>query len=110
MILVTGASGTAGGAVLSAVARSGAAYRAMFRTREEAAKAPSGTETVVADFLKPETLTAALRGVNSLYLVCSPIPELVELEGNMLDRAVGAGVQHVVLNSAMGAGDYQKSF
>jgi uncharacterized protein YbjT (DUF2867 family) len=110
MILVTGASGTAGGAVLAAVARSGAAYRAMFRTREEAAKAPPGTETVVADFLKPETLTAALRGVNSLYLVCSPIPELVELEGNMLDRAVGAGVQHVVLNSAMGAGDYQKSF
>ena len=110
MILVTGASGNAGGAVLSAVAKSGAKCRAMFRSAQEGAKAPPGTETVVADFAKPATLAAALGGVESVYLVCSPVPELVQLEGNMVDAAVEAGVQHLVLNSALGAADYPKSF
>jgi len=35
---------------------------------------------------------------------------LVELESNMIDACVAAGVKQVVLNSAMGAGDYDKSF
>lgn len=110
MILITGASGTAGRAVMKEVARSGARHRAMYRSSAEAAKAPSGTETVIADFAKKDTLRAALRGVNRVYLVCSPIPDLVELEGNMIDASIEAGVKHVVLNSAMGAADYDKSF
>ena len=110
MILVTGASGTVGKAVLQEVARSRAQHRAMYRSAEEAAKAPPGTETVVADFAKKDTLAAALRNVESVYLVCSPIPELVQLEGNMIDASVAAGVRHIVLNSALGAADYPKSF
>src|SRR5438477_575990 len=73
-------------------------------------RAPPGTETVVADFAKPETLGPALKNVDSVYLVCSPIPELVQLESNMIDACVAAGVKHVVQNSAMGAGEYGKSF
>jgi len=80
MILVTGASGTVGKAVLKEVARSGAKHRAMYRSPDEAAKAPTGTATVVADFAKKETLAAALRDVESVYLVCSPVPDLVQLE------------------------------
>jgi len=110
MILVTGASGTVGKAVLSEVARSGAKHKAMYRSAEDAAKAPSGTPTVIADFAKKETLAAALRRVESVYLVCSPVPDLVQLESNMIDASVAAGVRHLVLNSAMGAGDYAKSF
>jgi uncharacterized protein YbjT (DUF2867 family) len=110
MILVTGASGTVGKAVLKEVARSGAKHRAMYRSADDAAKAPGGTATVIADFAKKETLTGALRDVESVYLVCSPIPELVQLEGNMIEVSVAAGVRHIVLNSALGAGDYAKSF
>jgi uncharacterized protein YbjT (DUF2867 family) len=110
MILVTGASGNVGRTVLQEVAKSGAQHRAMYRSTAEAAKAPAGTETVVADFAKPETLSAALQNVDRGYLVCSPIPELVQLESNMIDACVAAGVQHVMLNSALGAGDYHKSF
>jgi len=110
MILVTGASGTAGREVLRAVAKSGAKHRAMYRSAAEAAKAPPGTETVVADFAKKETLGPALRGVSSVYLVCGPVPDLVKLESNMVDACVQAGVTHLVLNSALGAGDYNKSF
>jgi len=110
MILVTGASGNVGKTVLQEVAKSGARHRAMYRSAAEAAKAPAGTETVIADFAKPETLSAALKGVESAYLVCSPIPDLVQLESNMIDACVAAGVKHMVQNSALGAGDYDKSF
>ena len=110
MILVTGASGSVGKSVLREVAKSGAKHRAMYRSAVEAQKAPPGTETVIADFAKKDTIAAALKGAESVYLVCSPIPELVQLESNMIDACVVAGVKHVVLNSAMGAGDYNKSF
>src|SRR5437899_1308320 len=43
-------------------------------------------------------------------LVCSPIPQLIELEWNMIDACVNAGVSHIVLSSAMGAREYRKSF
>jgi uncharacterized protein YbjT (DUF2867 family) len=110
MILITGASGNVGKTVLQAVAKSGAKCRAMYRSSAEAQKAAAGSETAIADFAKPETLGAALKGVDSVYLVCSPIPELVQLESNLIDACVAAGVKHVVLNSALGAGDYDKSF
>lgn len=110
MILVTGASGTVGKAVLIEVARSGVKHKAMYRSAEEAAKAPAGTTTVVADFSKKETLAPALRDVDDVYLVCSPIPDLVQLESNMIDASVAASVKHIVLNSALGAGDHPKSF
>jgi uncharacterized protein YbjT (DUF2867 family) len=110
MILVTGASGTVGKAVLREVARSGTKHRGMYRSAGDAAKAPPGTETVIADFARKETLGGALRNADSVYLVCSPIPDLEQLEGNMIEACLEAGVKHVVLNSAMGAGDYGKSF
>jgi uncharacterized protein YbjT (DUF2867 family) len=110
MILVTGASGTVGKAVLAEVAGSGAPHRAMYRSKSDAAKAPSGTETVIADFADKASLASALKGIESVYLVCSPVRELVELEGNAIDACVTAGVKRVVLNSALGAADYDKSF
>jgi uncharacterized protein YbjT (DUF2867 family) len=110
MILVTGASGVAGKAVLKEVAESGEKHRAMYRSKEDAAKAPSETETVIADFANNTSLAAAFRGVESVYLVCSPVPELVQLESNAIEACEAAKVRRVVLNSALGAGDYAKSF
>ncbi len=110
MYLVTGASGTMGKAVLNEVAKSGAEHCAMYRSSTDAARAPAGTSTVIADFSKKDTLPPALEGVTSVYLVCSPIPQLIELEWNMIDACVAAGVGHVVLNSAMGAREWRKSF
>jgi len=110
MYLVTGASGTMGKAVLNEVAKSGAEHCAMYRSSTDAAKAPAGTSTVIADFSKKDTLPPALEGVHSVYLVCSPFPQLIELEWNMIDACVAAGVGHIVLNSAMGAREWRKSF
>jgi uncharacterized protein YbjT (DUF2867 family) len=110
MILITGASGSVGKAVLQEAIRKESKVRAMYRSKEEAAKAPSGCVAVLADYADKQSLRKALDGVNSVYVVCSPIPQLVELESNMLDACKEAGVKHVVLNSALGAGDYPKSF
>jgi uncharacterized protein YbjT (DUF2867 family) len=110
MILITGVTGTVGKAVLAEVARSGAKHRAMYRSADEAAKAAPGTETVVADFSDRTSLTKALSGVHSVFLVCSPVPQLVELESNVVQASEAAGVRRIVLNSALGTEDYPKSF
>src|SRR5467141_4556256 len=110
MILITGASGSVGKAVLQEAVRKEPKVRAMYRSKEEAAKAPSGCEAVLADYADKQSLRRALDGVKSVYVVCSPIPQLVELESDMVDACKEAGVKHVVLNSALGAGDYPKSF
>ena len=110
MILITGASGTVGRAVLAAVARSGEEHRAMYRSEADASKAPEGADVAIADFADKASLRKALDGVESVYLVCSPIPDLTVLEGNVIEASEGAGVRRIVLNSALGAGDYDKSF
>jgi uncharacterized protein YbjT (DUF2867 family) len=110
MILITGASGNAGRAVLDEVRKLGAPSRAMYRSEDDARKAPAGSSAVIADFADKKSLRKALDGVDCVFLVCSPIPQLVELESNVIDASCEAGVKHIVLNSALGAADYPKSF
>jgi uncharacterized protein YbjT (DUF2867 family) len=110
MILITGASGNAGGAVLREVLSSGSGVRAMVRSKEDSAKVPQGAIAVIADFADKQSLRRALEGIDTVYLVCSPVRELVELESNMIDACREAGVKHMVLNSALGAGEFAKSF
>ena len=110
MILITGASGNAGGAVLREVLKIGSGARAMYRSKEDSAKVPQGSTAVIADFADQQSLSRALEGIDTVYLVCSPVRELVELESNMIDASHKAGVKHIVLNSALGAGDFAKSF
>lgn len=110
MILITGASGSVGREVVREVQKSNAEFCAMYRSKEEAAKAPAGVRTVIADFRDKQSLSSALRGVERVFLVCSPIQDLVQLEGNAIDACKESGVKLIVLNSALGAGDYSKSF
>jgi uncharacterized protein YbjT (DUF2867 family) len=110
MILVTGASGLVGGAVLKAVVKAGAQVRAMYRSEQEARKAPAGTATVVADFADTASLRKALQGIRKVFLVCGAVPELIDLETRMIAACKEARVAHVVQNSAFGAGSTNSSF
>lgn len=110
MILVTGASGNVGGTVLQELLRAGASVRSMYRSEEDAAKAPAGANPVIADFADRASLDRALESVDRVYLVCSPIPQLVDLECNMVDACREHGVGLLVLNSSLGADTYDKSF
>ena len=110
MILVTGATGTVGKAVLEEVRKTGKPFKACYRSAEDARKAPHGVAAVTGDFASKESLKSALNGVDVVFLVCSPVPELVELETNVIEACRENGVKHVVLNSALGAADFPKSF
>ena len=110
MILITGASGTVGRTVVEAMRKSGKPFRAMYRSAEDARRAPAGVSSAIADFADKESLRRALAGIDTMFLVCSPIPQLVELESHVIDTSRETGVKHIVLNSALGAGDYPKSY
>src|SRR5215471_9791962 len=70
-ILVTGATGNTGGAVVSELLQRGVPVRAMVRTRDarSAALRARGAEVVVADIFDPDQLFAAMRGVQRAYYV-----------------------------------------
>lgn len=110
MILITGASGNVGSEVLKQVIATGAKPRAMYRNQRAAASAPKGVEVAIADFAKPEELSRAFRGVEKLFLLCAPVPELPQLENNAVDAAKSAGVKHIVKLSAIGAGEGAHTF
>lgn len=110
MNLITGVTGMMGRAVLEETRKANLPLKAMYRNAEDAKKAPAGVATALADYADKESMRTALQGIDAVYLVCSPIPQLVELENNAIDTCVEKGVRYVVLNSALGAKDYPKSF
>lgn len=72
-ILVTGATGYVGGRLVEALERDGRAVRCMARRPEYlAVRVGAGTEVVAGDCLEPDTLRAALDGIETaFYLVHS---------------------------------------
>jgi uncharacterized protein YbjT (DUF2867 family) len=102
MILITGASGNVGKEVLKQIAATGAQVRAAFQTVSKAAAAPSGVEIVTMDYNQPQTLQAALKGVERVFLVGPPTPNLPALERKAMDEIKQSGVRYVVKLSAMG--------
>jgi uncharacterized protein YbjT (DUF2867 family) len=105
MILITGATGTTGREVVEELRRLGAkGVRALVR---DPARADfireAGFEAVAGDFERPETLGAALKGVERALLLTPPTPDTVNQQREFIVAATGAGVRHVVKLSAIGA-------
>jgi uncharacterized protein YbjT (DUF2867 family) len=91
-VLVTGASGNAGGAVVRALADSAIAGRALVRKE---IVLPDGIEPVYGDLNRPDSFVDALPGVSGIFLL-SGYDRVEELLGN----AGRAGVRKVVLLSS----------
>jgi len=102
MILITGASGNVGKEVLKQAVQTGMRVRAAFQSAGKAAAAPSGVEIAIPDFNQPETLRAALKDVEKVFLVGPPDASLRALERKAVDEIKGAGSPHIVKLSAMG--------
>lgn len=102
MILITGASGNVGKEVLKQIAETGVAVRAAFQSAGKAASAPSGVEVVTMDYNQPETLRAALRDVDRVFLVGPPTSDLPAMERKAVDEIKRSGAPHIVKLSAMG--------
>src|SRR5829696_8393203 len=105
MILITGATGTTGRGVVGELRRLGAkGVRALVRDPERAGFIrEAGFEAVAGDFERPETLDAALEGVERALLLTPPTPETVKHHREFITAAAGAGARHVVKLSAIGA-------
>jgi len=102
MILITGASGNAGQEVLKQIAQSGHKVRAAFQSASKAAAAPASVETVIMDYTRVETVRAALRDVDRVFLVGPVAANLGELERMATDEMRRSGVRQIVKLSAMG--------
>jgi uncharacterized protein YbjT (DUF2867 family) len=98
MILVTGATGLNGKALVRRLSAKGVPLRALVRNAAKAADiaALPNVEIVIADMTKPETLPAALRGVDRAMLNSSADPAMLDVQSNFIAAAAKAGVKHVV--------------
>jgi NAD(P)H dehydrogenase (quinone) len=91
MILVTGAAGKTGKAVVEALAKKGARVRAMVRRGEHFAplKALGATECVIASFEDEDALRRAAAGVRAIYHICPNVSR----DEVTFARAVAAAAQ-----------------
>jgi uncharacterized protein YbjT (DUF2867 family) len=104
-ILVTGATGTIGSQVVSALAgRNDVTVRAAVRSAAKAESLKGGNVTPVDfEYTKPELLQKAVAGVDRLFLVTPFSQDQVDLGARLVDAAKAAGVKHIVKLSAFGA-------
>jgi uncharacterized protein YbjT (DUF2867 family) len=104
MILVTGATGASGSAVIREFARRELPVRALVRDRARLVRAgvPSGVEVARGDMLEPETLRSALEGVETALMISSADQRLVDTQRCFIDAAKRSGVRHMVKFSGRG--------
>ena len=104
LVLITGANGMTGRAVLAALKQRGACVRAMV-TRETSAQAlreAGADETVLARFDDPAALAAALRGIDTVFHIPPRMkPEEVDNGLAVIAAARAAGVRRIVLHSVI---------
>jgi uncharacterized protein YbjT (DUF2867 family) len=98
MIVVTGATGNVGGALVQALAEAGEQVTAVSRNAP-ATQLPPGVRHSQADLADPSTLKPVLDGADALFLlVAGDDPQ------GVIDAATAGGVGRVVLLSSLGAG------
>jgi uncharacterized protein YbjT (DUF2867 family) len=99
-VLVTGATGNVGSAVVGALQRRGLPVRAFVRDPE---RAPAGVEVAVGDFGDPASLRRALAGVSRVFLSSANGQDQVAHEAAVIDACAAAGVELIVKVSTLGA-------
>lgn len=103
-----GAGGATGGATLRSLAALGAPSRSLSRDPARLAAALdehtlARTAVLPADAADPESLRAAFRGAQQLFLTMANGPHQVRYELNAIEAAVDCGVEHIVKVSAPAA-------
>src|SRR5262249_56822166 len=98
VILVTGAAGLSGSAIVRKFCRNGVAVRALVRDRSRAvalAELPC-VELVEGDMARAETLDRVLEGIDRALMISSSNPQMLETQCRFVDACNAAGVAHVV--------------
>jgi uncharacterized protein YbjT (DUF2867 family) len=100
MILVTGATGNVGSEAARLLAARHQSVRALVR---DPSRAPhGGVEIATGDFDRPDTLDAAMRGIDTVLLVSPAVPAQ---EIAIIDSAARQGVSHVIKVTSKASAD-----
>jgi uncharacterized protein YbjT (DUF2867 family) len=102
-VLVTGATGNTGRALLEALTGRGIPARAMVRRAADRDGLPAGVQVAVADFDDAGSVAAALQGAGQAYLVTPSSERAAQQQRQFADLAARAGVGHLVVLSQLGA-------
>jgi uncharacterized protein YbjT (DUF2867 family) len=109
-ILVTGATGTVGSEVVKQLLSAKGErqeeemiIKAAARSANDSTFRNLGVQTVELDFNKPDTLTAAFKDVDKLFLLTPFQSNMVDLTSNLVNVAKNAGVKYIVKQSVLGA-------
>jgi uncharacterized protein YbjT (DUF2867 family) len=104
MILLTGAAGKTGRAILQALKRKNVPVRAFVRNAEQTQvmEKLGAAEVVVGDLLDLPKLNEAVHGVEKVYHICPNVsPDEVTIGENILAASISAGVVHFVYHSVL---------
>src|ERR1700680_1662516 len=103
MILVTGATGLNGSELVRRLSARGIPSGALWRkpAKAQPRAALPHVEVAEGDMARPESLTAALRGVERAMLISSSDPTMLEVQSSFIDAARKAGVQHVGMRAGV---------
>jgi len=104
MILVTGAAGKTGRAVVRALAGKGEKVKALVRRPEqvEQLKALGAAEVVVGDMLSQVTFEHIIPGCRAVYHICPNVdPYEIVIGAFAIQEAHAAGVEHFVYHSVL---------
>ena len=101
MILITGATGTVGRELTQQLLEAGQAMRVLTRDAGKVSALEGRAEIAVGDLDSPETLRAALAGIERVFLVTANTQQDV----NVLQAAKAARVRHIVKLSTLEAVD-----
>lgn len=104
MILVTGAGGTVGRALVHELTALGQHLRLAFNSTTKAEEAmKNGHAAVVLDFAQPATVAPALEGIDALFLLATGGLGQAEREAMVTSLAKAAGVRKLVKLSILDA-------
>jgi len=97
-ILVAGATGNTGGAVVRELLEKGWPVRALVRSRDHRAEAleRKGAEIAVADLFDPEQLTHAMRGAQRAYFLPPYHPSMIQSAASFAVAAQEAKLEVIV--------------
>ena len=97
MILLTGITGNNGGATANALLEKGVQFRALVRDLDKARDwAAKGVELVKGDLEKPESVKAALQGVDRAVLILPNGEDQQRLELSFIETARQAGLPWIL--------------
>jgi (4-alkanoyl-5-oxo-2,5-dihydrofuran-3-yl)methyl phosphate reductase len=100
MILVTGATGTVGSALVRHLLAAGQAVRIFVRDPGKVGDFGDRVDVVIGDLAQPETLAAAMTGIERVFLLTFGVQQ----DMNVVAAARAHGVQHIVKMSTQEAG------